>query len=363
MGRRFAAWIRYGDVITDEQVQFAAEHYSVAVLQPWETQVLARLKSARPDMQVLCYKCLSSTRSYEPGPVYSSGVSYAEAEAEGGRWFARRSGRGPRIEWNGYPGHWQMKVWDAGYRARWARNVTAELEGSLWDGVMADNDVFDDYYGLRLPRRGRATLRGVRRGLEALVELAGRSLNAVDKILVPNIAESRREPGRWQRHAAFGGGFDEVFLAWGPEQHLDAAAAFAQGPQLHGPGWTVVRTATDGSPRHHNVLYGLAAFWIFGAGRPGTAYAATAHDAYSGTAFVPEMNWDLGEPVTDMAGAGTTLWRAFSDGFVAANFAGAGTSPVEVVVPPGHVDVSGRAVVGHVSLHAHHGLVLRRDAG
>ena len=80
--RRFGAWIRYGDPLTDEQEAFALEHYRVALLQPWETERAARMKAARPDLTLLAYTCLSSTRSYEPGPVYSSGLSFAEADAE-----------------------------------------------------------------------------------------------------------------------------------------------------------------------------------------------------------------------------------------------------------------------------------------
>ena len=74
------AWIRYGDPMTAEQIDFAAQHYRAAILQPWELDAARELKSRRPDMTLLCYKCLSSTRDYEPGPIYSSGVSFAEAE-------------------------------------------------------------------------------------------------------------------------------------------------------------------------------------------------------------------------------------------------------------------------------------------
>ncbi|UUL77437.1 putative glycoside hydrolase family 15 protein [Pseudarthrobacter sp. Fe7] len=119
------AWIRYGDPISPEQIAFAAEHYRAAILQPWELEAAAELKRRRPEMTVLCYKCLSSTRDYEPGPIFSSGVSHREAADDGGTWFANRL-TGERIEWNGYSGHWQMKVWDPAYRARWVENVTAE---------------------------------------------------------------------------------------------------------------------------------------------------------------------------------------------------------------------------------------------
>ena len=36
----------------------------------------------------MAYKCLSSARDYEPGPFYSSGVTYEQALEHG--WFARR---------------------------------------------------------------------------------------------------------------------------------------------------------------------------------------------------------------------------------------------------------------------------------
>ena len=44
----------------------------VAILQPWELDAARYLKSVHLKVVVLAYKCLSSTRSYEPGPIYSS---------------------------------------------------------------------------------------------------------------------------------------------------------------------------------------------------------------------------------------------------------------------------------------------------
>ena len=154
------AWIRYGDPLLPGQLEFAAEHYRAAILQPWEVDAAEELKRLRPDMTVLCYKCLSSVRSYEPGPVFTSGVSYGEADADG-VWFATRLD-GSRIEWERYPGHWQMRVWDPDYQRRWVGNVVEELRDSPFDGVMADNDVFDDYYGLRLPIEGATEMAALR---------------------------------------------------------------------------------------------------------------------------------------------------------------------------------------------------------
>ena len=92
---RFGAWIRYGgDPITRKQLEFAVQNYSVAILQPWEQDAALYLKKNAPDMVVLAYKCLSSTRSYEPGPIYSSGVSWDTAQQalqNGKDLYARRT--------------------------------------------------------------------------------------------------------------------------------------------------------------------------------------------------------------------------------------------------------------------------------
>ncbi len=84
-------------------------------------------------------------------------------------------------------------------------DVADEIEESPWDGVMADNDIFDDYYGLKPPIEGGRTLGEIRNAIDRLIDGAGSRLNKMGRILVPNIAESRRDPGRWARHSAYGG--------------------------------------------------------------------------------------------------------------------------------------------------------------
>ena len=359
------AWIRYGDPLQPEQLAFAAEHYRAAILQPWETDAARELKRLRPDMTVLGYKCLSSTRSYEPGPVYSSGVSFAEAEAAGGQgddgggWFATRLD-GSRIQWERYAGHWQMRVWDPAYQRRWVDNVVTELRDSPFDGIMADNDVFDDYYGLHLPISGAGTMAAFRSALGDLVNAAGTALNAAGKILVPNIAESRREPGRWQAHAAYGGGFEEVWLGYGAENLFDPVTAEMQLPQADGPGLSILRVPTDGDDRHPNFTYGLSAFWIFGGGRG--AYSATAHDDYSRIQYAPELDWDLGRPLAKPKGRHHIWRREFDGGFAAVNFNQDRRRRRKVPVPAGMVDAQGRPAPSSVVLPAQRGILFRRPA-
>ncbi|MEV4987930.1 putative glycoside hydrolase [Pseudarthrobacter sp. LMD1-1-1.1] len=351
------AWIRYGDPISPAQIDFAAEHYRAAILQPWELDAAAELKRRRPDMTVLCYKCLSSTRAYEPGPIFSSGVTYREAEDDGGTWFATRLD-GARIEWNGYGGHWQMKVWDPEYRARWVENVTSELAGSPFDGVMADNDVFDDYYGIRPPVQDAASMADFRDGLDKLVHAAGAALNGVGKVLVPNIAESRRLPGRWDSHAAYGGGFEEVWLGYGPANLFDPRTAEAQLSQADGPGISILRVPTDGDDAHPNFRYGLAAFWIFGGGAG--SYTATGHDDYSRTQHIEELDWPLGHPEGQPQGRRHVWSRTFSGGWAAVNFNNDGRSRRRIKVPSGLVDAAGQPAPHHVVLAPQSGVVYQR---
>ena len=108
-------------------------------------------------MVVLAYKCLSSTRSYEPGPIYSSGLSFAQAVslANSGKDFCVSPQRRPhRVE--GLPWALSDAGGNPGYRWYWVDSVVREMRDSPFDGVMGDNDVENDYYGLNLAHSGRA---------------------------------------------------------------------------------------------------------------------------------------------------------------------------------------------------------------
>ena len=92
-GRGAGAWIRYGERLTDSEIAFAAAHYRMAILQPWETEAAALLKDRREDMVVLAYRCLSSARDFEPADRRASGLGLSEARRSG--WVARRASERP----------------------------------------------------------------------------------------------------------------------------------------------------------------------------------------------------------------------------------------------------------------------------
>jgi hypothetical protein len=192
-----------------------------------------------------------------------------------------------------------------------------------------------------------------------MVPQAGERLRSIGKLLVPNIAESRRETGRWARHAAYGGGFEEVYLAWGADEFLDPESAAAQGSEVAGPGLTIMRTATDGSNDHRNFTYGLAAFWVFGGGQGG-GFTATAHDGYDATPHIEQLDWDLGEPLEEARQRGNGWSRRFSDGWAAVNLNSRRRRQVTYSVPSGLRDVAAAAAPSEVTLQPHEGVVFRR---
>lgn len=205
---------------TQAQLQLAARRYSVVVLNAWETSQLATLKKLNPNITVLVYKDLSSTRSYavhngRDDAELPTGVGYAEAAPS---WFATdRSGN--RIQWSGYAGHWQMQVWNKDYQNRWASNVASEVANHGWDGVLADNDMATlRWYssavlaGTTTTAASDAMLRG---GLDSLVSLAGKRLSDEGKLLVSNLSDGRLDLARWGATAAVGGAMDETFVHFG----------------------------------------------------------------------------------------------------------------------------------------------------
>lgn len=349
------AWLRYGaDPVRPDEVELAASRYRVAVLQPWDLPALHALKARKPDMVVLCYKCFSSTRSSAPvGVVSAAGVAFAEAEEMGERWFAHRESTGQRVEWRGFPEHWQMAVWAEDYRARWIANVVSEVAGEPWDGVFADNDVFDDYYGLGALAEIR-DMADMRAALELLVEGAGTALNDVGKLLVPNIAESRRDPGRWARHARYGGGFEEHWLGWRPDRHFDAHTCEQQGVELHGPGIGVVRINICAERDHRGFLYGVAAFWVLGGGQ-GWACTATVPDQYNGVPYIREQSWDLGRPSGPVLARDDGRAREFTGGWAAVNLSA--DVPVTFAVPMGLQSGSGEPAPSAVTLAPKEGCI------
>lgn len=198
----------------------------------------------------------------------------------------------------------------------------------------------------------------MRAALELMVEEAGTALNDVGKLLVPNIAESRRDPGRWARHARYGGGFEEHWLGWRPDRHFDAHTCEQQAAELHGPGIGVVRINIRGERDRGGFVYGVAAFWVLGGGQ-GWACTATVPDQYNGVPYIQEQSWNLGRPCGPVLAHHGGRARQFTGGWAAVNL----SSDVSVTftVPVGLKSSSGEPAPSAVTLTPKEGCIFASD--
>lgn len=359
---RHGLWYAIGDEPTAAEVAAAPSRYGVVVLNPWDTWALQRIKKADPSVVVLAYKDLSSTRSYHVGPLPPTGVGAREAESHPS-WFALDTA-GHRIEWDRYPGHWQMAVWDTDYQERWTSNVLSEVVANGWDGVLADNDLTSlGWYDSALlagTASSQQTDAQLRAGLDSLVTRAGGELRAHGKLLVPNLSDARLFQGRWATHAASGGAMEEAFVHWGTAADAGLwdwgpTGWLTQTAELRGPGLTLAVTrAARGDTR--SLVYGYASVLVRGDESDFWTASTTAAGDYTQPEGLEEMSVPLGAPVGEAVRTSAGAWtRSFSTGWAAVN----PTLRTVVLTPPkGTVDARG-AAVRTVTLRPESGAVLR----
>ncbi len=358
---RRAWWYAIGDRPTPEEVDAAAARYGVVVLNPWETWARDRIEAQDPSVVVLVYKDLSSTRSHHTGPLPPAGVAHADADPS---WFAV-DGAGERIEWDPYPGHWQMAVWEPAYQQRWVEAVVEEVVAGGWDGVLADNDLatlrWYDAALLAGTSTAAETDARLREGLDALVARAGEALNARGRLLVPNVSDARLSEGRWAAHAAYGGAMEENLAHWGTD--ADDGFLWDWGPtgwvtqtdQLAGAGLSLsVTRAAAGD--HRSLLYGYASVLVRGDEQDLWTSSTTPLGDYTRPEHLPEAGLLLGSPSADAVRLPSGAWtRTFTAGWATVN-------PTQATVtlppPPGAVDADGRRV-RTVTLPPTSGTVLR----
>jgi hypothetical protein len=366
-----AWWYGIGEPPTAADLETAAKRYDVVVLNATEIAAMRRLHELNPKVKVLVYKDLSSTRDYD-GAVNGntdaarlpSGIGYYAAQNNHPEWFALDT-TGKRIEWRGYPRHWQMTVWNAAYQQAWTTAVTDEVTKEGWDGILADNDFnsLSHYSPAILAGTANAadTDRMLRDGLDAFLTMAGEALQKAGKMFVPNVSETRLIPGRWTAHSRFSGAMEENFgfrddggtgellTFQGNEwKELRAQAALGESWLL-----LVSRTRDD---RQERAGYASAALLA----GPYTCWTRATTDTYLDPEWSKLQDTKLGEAVDAATRQPNGVWtRQFTGGWVAVNPTSAA---VQITPPPGLVDLSG-AAVSQVDLAAADGAVLLKPAG
>ncbi|MEV0675602.1 putative glycoside hydrolase family 15 protein [Actinosynnema sp. NPDC050436] len=362
-----AWWYGIGEPPTYADLKFAAGHYDLVVLNATETAAMQRLHRLNPKIKVLVYKDFSSTRNYpgavvggQDAPLLPSGVGYFAAQQRHPEWFAVDTAD-QRVEWGGYPQHWQMAVWDEKYQRAWADAVTAEVVREGWDGVLADNDFSSLKYYSKAVLKGTpdaaATDRRIRDGMDRFLEVAGSSLHKAGKMLVPNVSESQLTPGRWSAHSRFDGAMEENFGLRGDGgggelvtfqgnefKELRAQAAL-------GESWLLLVTKTK-SHREERVGYATAALL---AGPYTCWHGASTHD-YQDPDWSVYQDTDLGEAVEAANRLPSGAWtRGFTNGWVAVNPT---AKAVSVTAPAGLLTVDGTPASTATEVAAADALVL-----
>jgi hypothetical protein len=331
-------WDAIGDSPTRAELEQSAREDTVVVLNAWETDALRTLKALNPHILVLVYKDLSSTRSYEvedlgQGDLSAAGLSYSAVVRDQPEWFARDTS-GRRIEWDPYPGHWQMAVWDSGYQQAWADAVTEEVVAAGWDGVLADNDFARLRYYSPAVVAGTDDQDGtdalIRSGLDRLVTVAGERLRAEGKLLVPNVSEARLYPGRWKEHSRFGGAMEESFAYFADsDQFVGGRDWAAQTEQLADPTQLSLAITHSRTGDSREQRYGFASAAVRGEGT--ACWMLSTTSSYTERARSPEQDAGLGAPLEPGTDSGNGVWtRQFENGWVAVN----PTDEALPVVPP-----------------------------
>lgn len=344
-------WYGIGKTPTTQDIENAAKRYAVVVLNAWETAAMRKIKALNPAVKVLVYKCLSSTRSYsgavdggKDAKYLPAGLGYVASRPE---WFAVDI-YGRRIEWDGYPGHWQMAVWDPAYQQAWIAAVGAEVTREGWDGVLADNDMNSLQWYSTVRFGGTATAAAtdakLRDGLTVLLDKARSALSSAGKLFIPNVSESHVRSGRWTAHCGSVGGMEENaamreddgrrgVLTFGGTEFSELVTVAAAGTA-----WLLLSTRVSNA-RDELTGYATAALLA----GPKTCWQGATTGDYRVADWSALQSKNLGMPTTPATRNTLGVWmRGFTGGWVAVNPT---TVAVRVTPPSGYVRLDGTAAV------------------
>lgn len=182
------------------------EAYAYVVLNAWDQPTCRRLKAANPLLKCLVYKDAASARSYPgaydqatdaDGRLLPTGVGYAEARRHDRArpddpWFLLDT-TGHRVQWDGYPGFWQLDIGSPSYQLRWRTAVASELAATGWDGVAVDNvSAIPGYLAGRALARYPDGLH-YQAAMERFLDATAPAITATGKLYVANIANTDPE--------------------------------------------------------------------------------------------------------------------------------------------------------------------------
>lgn len=296
----------------------ALEH-QVVVLNAWDEDRLAALKTGNPNVKVLLYKNFAAARAAAATGQSSTGVPLEEARPE---WYLRDP-EGDPIRFRNYPSLYAMDIGSTSYQEYWADNVIRELHDTKFDGVFMDdvNLTMRYHYSGRIP--SYPTDSDYQRAVESALAAIAPRIRAAGKLAYANI-------GSWSETDAFAntgidwsgyltGAMEENFVKWpqsyAAEVRWHRSLGIAKAVQRQGRHFLAITTPASNADRAA-ARYGWATALLAAQGR----IAFAAHANYNTEVRIPEYSYSLGRPVTESyADQGGVERRWFARGQVLVN--------------------------------------------
>lgn len=226
--------LRPGDLDATDPSRF-----DVVIMNAWEAGRIGDLRRRNPDIVILVYKDMSSTRSYAAAAgvddtLLPTGVGWADADRRRPEWFLTDD-QGRRTEWKGYSGHWWMDVGNPDYAEAWTANVAAETTAAGWDGVMVDNVMATPRSYLE---EGRTLARypddaSYTAATDRFLAVAATRLRAAGLAVVPNLGGRFPDDATYQRWVRLSSGaLREHYGRWGSDGRGEVLTGDAWAHQL-----------------------------------------------------------------------------------------------------------------------------------
>ena len=346
-----------------------AQRHEYVILHPKRVNEVAQIKAANPDVKVLMYKDLSASINYPSNAQLTTGVSYAEANAEHPEWFLQNTS-GQRFTFRNYSSLWAMDVGSPSYQKRWGDNVLSSLNQLAgFDGVFIDdtNPTMKGHYDVSKVAKYPSDAAYQQATESALASITPR-FHAAGYDVVANIGHWGEYPEvgqSWLRY--LDGAMEENFGKWGEaagtgfawEGHWENQLESLQYAQQQGKDYLAVTHSADTDAAA--ARYGWASLLL---GAEGNAHFAL-HNSYTTENWFPEYEYDIGEPLgPESRLANRVHMRHFTNGVVVVN-------PTSGQLPSGPLSAdscatysgSGHDHVKSVTLAANSAVILTRDSG
>ncbi|MBM7786951.1 putative glycoside hydrolase [Tenggerimyces flavus] len=372
-GQARSFWLHLnGTPVSDAMIATEAQRRDYVVLNAWEGHLIPKLKAANPAIEVFVYKDLSSTRSYAcrdgvDDPQLPTGVGYCDAEANHPEWFLLGSD-GQRLEYAGYPGHWQMDVGDPDYQATWVANVVASSTAAGFDGILMDNALFpcDAYHAGTCPAK-YPTDAAIQDAYVSMLASTREELVAAGLRTVANLSNARLYEGVWDTYTEhLDGGFDEWWLTFSDDDLLSEypegwsrQVAEVASNEARGKITWVQPHFTPGAERPFR--YALASYLMASDDAAAIAEMGRTDGYGDPTPWHGEYDWDLGAATGPYRSVGTNLFRRdFACGAAVVNANRTDSAPRTVELGGEYLDHDGAAVTS-IALAGTSGAVLRKS--